>query len=195
MHPVYSVPYFGGPRRQTLSQNDIYSLNYLYGVTPNTDPSSLSTYGSWDAKANTWHQSGRIDGDGWASIVGRDPANSWMVYGPYALVSGIIANKYCCSAFFELMIDNITANNDPVAVINVNYTTSMGIQKSLISRTIRRGDFNAAFQYKSFELDFEKDNLVEYNSTTKKYEYGSLEFRVLWVGSSYVRVRKTFLKQ
>jgi hypothetical protein len=168
----------------------------LYGFLPNGNSDTVLTYASWNVKSSSFgHVVGRIDGDGWSATVGRDSPNNWMVYGPYHPVSSLPATN-CCSAIFELMVDNVTANNDPIAVINVNYVDINSVQRSLISRTIRRGDFASAFQYKSFELDFEKDNLTAIDPVTyTPYFAGKLEFRVLWVGTSYVRVRNEFLKQ
>jgi hypothetical protein len=176
-----------GSSRYTLSRNDILSINTLYGDIPNFN----STGGiiSWNMLSSSFgHQSGRFSGGGWSSSVGLDPPGNWMVYGPYYAVSNINSRLICCSVNYELMVDNAVANNDPVAVIEVNSVGPSPIhtQRSLISRTIRRGDFDSANQYKSFELVFKTVNLDPTSS---------LEFRVLWVGSSYVHVRTINLRQ
>jgi hypothetical protein len=187
--PVNVVPYDYVFRRETLSRNDIYALNTKYAHGPNANPSSWSTYGIWDVKSYIWHEVGRVNGDGWSATVGLDTPQRWMVFGPYKKVDEIGPGN-CCSATFEIMLDNVTANNDPVVGIDVNYTRPDGTQTSLISRTLRRGDFSAAYQYKTFTLDFERNSMV---NSAGVFE-GTLEFRVFWVGTSYVRVRNTILK-
>jgi hypothetical protein len=113
--------------------------------------------------------------------------------GPYRIVS-TITGPTCCSAWFEMMLDNTTANNVPVAVIDVNYVYPDNSQLLLTSRVIHRGDFSTPFQYQMFELDFERNSLVTTFEAEPLTYVGRLEYRVRWLGTSYVRVRRTLLK-
>ena len=174
-----STPYLN--TRNDMSRGDVVALNVMY-----QNISSLATYGTWNTKTSTNinHQIGRPDGDGWSATVGLDAAVRYMDFGPYRTVSSI-TGPTCCSAFFEVMIDNTTANNDSVAVLDVNSVDGI-VQTNLTSRILKRSDFSAPYQYKQFELNFEK---ILLQPNTK------LEFRVLWLGPSYVRTRNIFLKQ
>jgi Astacin (Peptidase family M12A) len=167
--------------RNSMSRGDIVALNVMY-----QNISSLATYGTWNTRTSglIGHQIGRSDGDGWSATVGLDASVRYMNYGPYQTIN-TITGPTCCSAFFEVMVDNTTANNDSVAILDVNSVYGT-VQTNLTSRVLKRSDFSVPYQYKQFELNFEKISL---QPDTK------LEFRVLWLGPSYVRTRNIFLKQ
>lgn len=117
------------------------------------------------------HATGRLDGDGWLCQTGIDAGNRHMIYGPYLsnIPSGL--NR----AFYNMKVDNNTANNDNIATIDVRDNTTGNV---LASKTITRKQFNSSGSYQTFYLDF------------NQIEGHSLEFRVYWHGTSYLKVDK-----
>lgn len=125
----------------------------------------------WEAEGPLLgHKMGRAETDGWLCQVGVDPANDHMIFGPYD--NNVKAGTN--TAEFRMMIDNNTANNDPVVEIDVrNATTGL----TLASKTITRQQFSVAGSYINFKLPFfmTADNQ-------------SIELRVFWKGVAYTKV-------
>jgi 1-phosphatidylinositol phosphodiesterase len=115
------------------------------------------------------HATGRNDGDGWLCQCNIDSANLYMVYGPYATNIPAGQNR----AYFRMKVDNNTADNNNVAEIDVRDATTGNV---LVSQNITRQQFTAASTYQTFCLF--------YNETAGD----SLEFRVYWYGTSYLKV-------
>jgi hypothetical protein len=115
------------------------------------------------------HATGHLDGDGWLCQVGVDATNADMIYGPY--VTTIAAGKN--QAFFNISVDNNTANNDNIVRIEVNDATTYTV---LAYKDLTRKQFAAASAYQKFTLDF------------TQIAGHSLEFRVFWYGASYTKV-------
>jgi hypothetical protein len=120
------------------------------------------------------HVGERITDDIWSTVVGTHPPG-WASYGPYQTVPespGIAA--------FCFMVDNTTANNDPIASIDVVSTTSRGSIQTHAHKQIFRTDFNRPWDYQVFGLAF--DNLGT-----------PLEFRVFWHGKSFLQMRELII--
>ncbi|PLT47020.1 hypothetical protein B8V81_1244 [Paenibacillus pasadenensis] len=104
----------------------------------------------------------------WTAKTSIDTAGKLMAYGPYAtdIPTGIN------TAFYNLLVDNNTANNDNVATIDVfDHTTN----QVLASRTLTRHEWTGAGSFQRFELTY-------HNATAGH----ALEFRVRWLGTSLV---------
>ncbi|MDO8589574.1 MAG: cellulase family glycosylhydrolase [Armatimonadota bacterium] len=112
------------------------------------------------------HAIGRKEGLFWSANVTQDVAG-FLTYGPY--LNGIPAGIY--RAAWRLMIDNNTANNDPVATLDV-YSGGVIIAQ----RIIRRQEFAAANAWQAFNVD--------YTSVGQQ----NLEFRTYWNDNSYLKV-------
>lgn len=121
----------------------------------------------WQAESLP-HQIGRADGDGWSASTDKDPAG-YLVYGPYA---EILNAGRGCTARVRLMVDNTTANDDPVVRIDAYDATA---KKRLALRTIKRKQFAKPWQYQDFQLHFWHEQGHE------------IEVRTLWLDKSYVR--------
>jgi Astacin (Peptidase family M12A) len=176
--------------RNSMSRGDIVAINSVYQVSFN-----LATYGNWNARYHNWHDTGRVDGDGWsASVVLDSPA--YMVFGPYLLVSSMGSYATCCSVFFELMTDNINSNTQSVARLDVlrREQSASGIltYSVLATRTLVRSDFSAVNQYKIFELNFENQELFTGSGPNPS---DKLEFGVYFLDASNVKVRNVTLRQ
>ncbi|MDO3413369.1 GxGYxYP family putative glycoside hydrolase [Saccharibacillus sp. CPCC 101409] len=117
------------------------------------------------------HATGHLDGDGWLAQTSIDASNKHMVYGPYA--TDIPAGKH--RAYFDMIIDNNTADNNVMVTIDVRDNTTGAI---LATRDVRRQDWTYTSNYERFHLDF--------TNPTAGHE---LEFRVFWHGASYIKVR------
>lgn len=174
---------------------DNYGVNYEYVTDPwalldrfksyvngyvlytdNSNPSAKPSAQSFEAEGTQLgHNVGRADGTGylagWSANTAQDSAGH-MVFGPYATNIPTGAN----TAYFNMMIDNNTADSDTVAVIDVRDATT-GIE--LASKNIARTDFSATNTYMNFSLDF--------NNNTAGH---SIEFRVWWTDKAYIRVDK-----
>lgn len=119
---------------------------------------------------NLQHETGRPDVNGWLAQTSIDAPNKYMVYGPYA--TDIPAGNH--TAFFDLIIDNNTADNNLMVTLDVRDNVTGQV---LASRELRRQDWTHASSYERFELDFA-------NPTAGH----DLEFRVFWHGASYIKV-------
>lgn len=126
---------------------------------------------SWLATA-LQHLVGRADGGGWSARV-TDPEN-YMVFGPDA--AGVTVGNHV--AAYRILVDNNTADNLPVAVIDVFDATS-GVQ--LTSHWIARREWQTAHYYQVFELPF---TLSSANAGHQIW------FRVYYLRNAYVRVDK-----
>ncbi|SEM51342.1 GxGYxYP domain-containing protein [Paenibacillus sp. OV219] len=116
------------------------------------------------------HGTGHLDGNGWLAQTGVDAANAHMVYGPYATNIPTGAN----TAFFDMIVDNNTVNNDVIVTIDVRDSTS---GTTLATRDVHRQEWTQAGSYQRFTLPFT-------NATAGH----SLEFRVYWYGRAYTKV-------
>jgi hypothetical protein len=116
------------------------------------------------------HGTGHIDGNGWLCQTGVDTPNAHMVYGPYA--TDIPAGQN--TAFYNISIDNNTANNDVMVTVDVRDNTT---GSTLASRDITRQEWKGTYAYQRFELP--------YNNSVAGH---ALEFRVYWYGRAYIKV-------
>ncbi|UII24024.1 PA14 domain-containing protein [Fulvivirga ligni] len=131
----------------------------------------------WQAEGgDTQHDTGRNDGDGWLCQTGIDAANEYMVISPsYQLFEGPNV------AEFRIKVDNITANNDPIATLEV-YDVTLG--EVIKDSTITRMQFPQAGIYANFTMPFYWDN-----------GGSDLKLRVFWEGTSYTKVDWVSLQQ
>jgi YD repeat-containing protein len=100
-------------------------------------------------------------------MIGRAEGSAW---------SGVSVGSHV--AAFRLMVDNNTANNANVVVLDVWDATSAG---PIVSRQLTRSEWKAAFAYQVFELPFTLD---------ASRAGHAIEFRVLYQQTSYVRVER-----
>jgi F5/8 type C domain. len=125
----------------------------------------------WEAEgAQMGHNTGRLETDGWLCQTGIDAPNQHMVYGPYS--TAVPAGSH--TAEFRMKVDNNTANNDPIVDIDVRNATTGQV---LASQTLTRLQFPVASNYTNFTLPF-----------TLSANNQSLELRIFWHGTSYVKV-------
>ncbi|MCD9021538.1 GxGYxYP domain-containing protein [Cohnella silvisoli] len=115
------------------------------------------------------HSTGHLDGNNWIVQTGIDHGNDFMIYGPYATNIPAGVN----TAFFELAVDNNTANNDPIVRIDVRDNTT-GL--TLAARDVTRMEWTGTYSMQTFNLTF-----------TNPAPGHGLEFRVYWYGGSFVR--------
>jgi hypothetical protein len=115
------------------------------------------------------HSTGRLDGNGWLAQVSIDAPGQFMAYGPYATNIPVGNN----TAYFDLTIDNNTANSDVVVSVDVRNNVTGAI---LASRDITRTDFKRASSTERFELAFNNPVAGQ-----------GLEFRILWHGRAYIK--------
>ena len=116
------------------------------------------------------HGTGRLDGNGWLAQTGIDAPNQFLITGPYAADIPVGAN----TAFFELTIDNNTANDELMVTLDVRDNTTGAL---LAVRDVTRKAFSQASSVVTFELPY----------TNPAAGHG-LEFRVFWHGRSYIKV-------
>lgn len=116
------------------------------------------------------HNTGHLDGDGWLCQTGIDTPNAHMVYGPYATNIPVGQN----TAFYDISIDNFTANNAVMVTVDVRDNTTGAI---LATRDITRNEWDRTYAYQRFELP--------YNNAVPGH---ALEFRVYWRGGAYNKV-------
>ncbi|GIP51064.1 GxGYxYP domain-containing protein [Paenibacillus vini] len=95
-----------------------------------------------------------------------------MVYGPYT--TDIPAGEH--TAFFDMIIDNNTADNNLIVTVDVRDNTTGQV---LASRDIHRQDWSYTSNYERFYLPF-----------TNPAVGHELEFRVYWYGAAYTKVDK-----
>ncbi|MBV9123690.1 MAG: hypothetical protein JO112_10065 [Planctomycetes bacterium] len=135
---------------------------------------------SYPAATALPHQVGRADGnglsantfqgsdaDGWSANTFQDTAG-YLSYGPYT--TNVPAGTH--TAVFRLLVDNNSYDDAPVAVLDV-YSPLTG--EELAERVVRRGEFTTPYVYQDFDLEF--------GSLASQM----LEFRVYYIGNSYLR--------
>lgn len=149
----------------SLSAGDS-TVNQTSTVTP---PVSYA----WDARSLP-HAVGQWEADGWsvhANVQGH------MVYGPYESRLPFAPLR----AWFSLLVDNNSANNDPLMNVDIYDATAGQI---VASRVIRRGEFSGAQQWQWFHLDFDW-----------RYRNGhQLETRVYTYGKSYIKLNQVLVR-
>lgn len=124
------------------------------------------------------HNIGRQEGTEWAANVAQD-TDGHLVYGPYDSSFGQGHHK----ASFQLRIDNNTlGTEDDVAVLDV-VVNHNGIFTELAHRNIKRKEFIGSDMYQWFDVEF--DNPC----------FGSLETRVWWIRSSYMRFNQLTIQR
>lgn len=116
------------------------------------------------------HGTGHLDGNGWLAQTSIDAPNDFLVYGPYATNIPTGPN----TAFYDLSIDNNTANNSVMVTVDVRDNTNGAI---LATKDITRQQFTGTYTFQRFELPF--------NNPTAGH---ALEFRVYWHGGAYIKV-------
>ena len=125
----------------------------------------------WEAETTALgHATGHLDGDGWLCQAGIDAPNLFMVYGPYDTSLPVGPN----TASYRMKIDNNSANNNPVVMLDVRDNTNGAI---LASQTVTRQQFAIAGDWVTFSLPF-----------TLATAGHALEFRVYWMGGAYIKV-------
>lgn len=112
---------------------------------------------------------GRRDGSTRSANVAQD-AVGYLTYGPY--ITRLPADNY--QATWRMSIDNVTADNEPVVMIDV-YT--IDTNTILATRTITRQEFAQANVFQDFTLDF------AYNTPGNR-----LEWRTYWHDNSYLKL-------
>ena len=98
-----------------------------------------------------------------------------MVYGPY--IKTVPAGSY--TAVYRMMVDNNTADNSKVVRVEVFDFISGKVRAS---QSITRKQFGGAFSYQDFGLSF------------NAYGNESLELRIFWEDTSYVRVDRVMIQ-
>jgi hypothetical protein len=144
--------------RQDAVQVDIHER--LVGV-----PTNLAV--QYQAETQLKHKTGRLDADGWSTVVGRDRKN-YLIQGPAmnTLPGGTHA------AVFRLLVDNNTLDDNAVATVSVYNPKTKTV---LAQRILRRSDFASPSTYQDFAILFSTDAAQP------------LEFRVYWHGTVNVR--------
>ena len=120
--------------------------------------------------SETEHNTGSLSGNGWAATPGTHAAGH-IVYGQNTTSVSIGKSQ----AFYTMMVNDNTTNNDLVCKIEVKDKTAGTI---LTYKYIRRKQFKSANSYQTFALDFFQTN------------GHVLEFRIWWHGKVYLRVDK-----
>lgn len=154
-----------------LTTNTTYYFRVVAISATSTSTASSEVKGStvliFQSESHAYHQTGRLDGDGWSVRVG-DPKDRAMNFGPYTTA----VNPGQRTATFRLMIDNRSANNDHILTIDVYDANS---DRVIASRKVTRGQFSSASAYQNFDLSFTAQSGQR------------LEFRTFWHGGAYVR--------
>lgn len=125
------------------------------------------TYG---AANDLRHNFGRADADGWSAATALDEKGT-MLYGPYATDW----NGASAQATFHLMVDNNSADDLPVATIDLYDSTAGEI---LAIQDIHRKSFTGTMTYQDFSV----------SASIAGRTGHALETRVYWHDVSYVRV-------
>ncbi|WP_433304377.1 hypothetical protein ACQP2F_14850 [Actinoplanes sp. CA-030573] len=99
----------------------------------------------WQTETLPYHLIGRPDGSGWSANV--NDGSGFLSYGPYT--SDIRAGQHV--GVVSLAIDNNTADNLPVATIDVYDATAATV---IAQRTIHRREFVANSNYEKFGIPF-----------------------------------------
>lgn len=114
------------------------------------------------------HPIGRRDTGGWSANTTQD-APGFLVCGPHTTVmpAGVSV------ASFQMMVDNNTADNAAVALLDIHDATTGAV---LAQRVITRKEFTHRWTSQSFDLNF-----------TVSPPGDGIEFRTYWYGNSYLR--------
>lgn len=85
------------------------------------DVMNLVTEYRYDAEGKqVGHETGRLESNGWLAQTSIDAPNKYMVNGPYATDIPAGANQ----AYFDMIVDNNTANNDLIVTVDVRDNTT-----------------------------------------------------------------------
>jgi hypothetical protein len=148
-----------------MAKGDVARLSGEIVVTAKAGPTNWT----YDGPSEFNHQIGRAEADGWSVRVG-DPTEKYMCFGPYATEIGVGPRV----ARFTAMLDNVTADNEKILTFDVADARSGRV---LATGDLHRRDFARPMTYQTFSLPFYAP------------PGGKLEFRALWHGVSYARVR------
>ncbi len=121
------------------------------------------------------HKIGRAESGGWSANTTNDQPNH-MAYGPYATDWG----GGSVQGVFVLMVDNNTADNNEVVVLEVHDADT---DENVSRRSIARQQFRAPFQYQRFTVNGDLDGRAGHK----------MEMRLWWSGTSYVRLDKVLV--
>ncbi|SFT27699.1 GxGYxYP domain-containing protein [Paenibacillus sp. BC26] len=168
-----SAPFFGLPKAEAsgLTWPSGQILPSFSAPAATLDEINLVSEYRYEAEGTAaLHNSGHLDGNGWLSQVGIDTANQYMVYGPYVTDVPTGTN----TAYFDMIVDNNTANNDVIVTLDVRDNVNGQI---LATRNVTRQEWTQAGNYQRFT--------VSYNNATAGH---ALEFRVYWYGRAYTKV-------
>jgi len=133
-----------------------------------------STPITFEAEDTHLSHTGHYDSEGIFATV-EDPINQYLAFGPYTTEVG--AGRR--TAEFLLYLDNISADNQTIAEIDVHDSHHNVV---LARKSLRRRDFSNPFQNSSFVLEF-----------TSRID-SVLEFRVLYFGFSYIHFDKVVVR-
>lgn len=148
-----------------FNQGESASISGEIAVVPKRGPDQWV----FDAAKEFNHQIGRAEADGWSAKVG-DEREKYMCFGPYATEVGAGPRV----ATWNVMFDNVTFDNYGVLTLDVAEARSGRV---LASRDVRRNELAKPMEYQPVSLPFYAP-------------YGSkLEFRALWHGASYTRIK------
>src|SRR6185436_15731747 len=112
-------------------------------------PTSLGSVLQWNAQdPSLGHLIGRADGSGWSVNVVQD-GEGFLQYGPY---TGVPTGNNV--ALWNFLIDDNSANNDHILVLDVFDATTL---TEIASRVITRQQFAAANTFQIFALPFTVD--------------------------------------
>jgi RHS repeat-associated protein len=165
---------------------------YTYDANGNMLTDGTRWY-DWDAQnkptaittasgSTTWpasglsHLIGRSDSGGWSANTSQDAAG-YLSYGPYTTSFG--AGSY--QATWNLLIDNNSANDASVVVLDVHDSTSNTV---LATRTVTRKEWEAANTFQSFTLAF---------TLSASQANHQLQFRVYWLDTASVRMQNVIV--
>ncbi|HUS65377.1 MAG TPA: hypothetical protein VMZ28_12580, partial [Kofleriaceae bacterium] len=116
------------------------------------------------------HAIGRADAGGWSASTADDSAGA-LVYGPYATDWG----DGSVQAVFDLVLDDTTADDAVVAIIDINDATADEI---VGAREIRRRDLHAPMELQRVAVDGDLSGRAGH----------MMEARLHWKDVSYLRV-------
>ncbi|WP_127493219.1 GxGYxYP domain-containing protein [Paenibacillus glycanilyticus] len=168
-----SSPFVGLPKAEAagLSWPSEQILPSFSAPASTLDVMNLVTEYRYEAEGNgIGHGTGRPESNGWLAQTSIDAPNKHMVYGPYAKDIPAGDNQ----AYYDMIIDNNTANDDLIVTVDVRDNTTGQV---LASRDITRKQWTKVGTYERFTLN--------YNNPTTGHE---LEFRVYWYGRAYTKV-------
>ncbi|MCP3061127.1 hypothetical protein LXT21_20305 [Myxococcus sp. K38C18041901] len=131
---------------------------------------------TYEAETELHHAVGQADGDGWSANT-ASPTRGTLVHGPYATNWGAGAGQ----AVFRVMIDDNTADNVPVAVLDVFCHDS---NRVLVSKEVLRRDFNQPLTYQDFTLWFDLQPCADQR----------MEVRLHWLARAYLNIDKVTVR-